>query len=53
MIEEKLTVLALVSIEKGMISRIHNFNGIIINLLASKKPRTGMDFTYHGFSIQY
>ena len=26
-IEEKLTVLALVSIEKGMISRIHNFNG--------------------------
>ena len=45
MIEERLTALAMLSIEKSMISNMHNFNESVIDLFASKKERR-MDFSY-------
>lgn len=45
MCQERLTALAMLAIEKEMISNIHNFNEIVIDVFVSRKDRR-MDFVY-------
>lgn len=45
MCQERLTALAMLAIEKEMISNIHNFNERVIDVFVSRKDRR-MDFVY-------